>query len=174
MLKHFQSNSYLFGGNAAYIEELYETYLDNPASVAEYWRDYFDALQNIYAANGARVNDIAHAPIIESFAQRAKHPAQPVRAGGLATAHKQVHVQTLIGATVFWARAGRISIRSDFRNVRRFPIWTPRFTVYPKRIWNRDFMQPICILALSRPRCVKSFRRCAIRTAEQSAPNLCT
>ncbi|CCD29068.1 2-oxoglutarate dehydrogenase E1 component (Alpha-ketoglutarate dehydrogenase) [Candidatus Glomeribacter gigasporarum BEG34] len=98
MLKHFQSNSYLFGGNAAYIEELYETYLDNPASVAEYWRDYFDALQNIYAANGARVNDIAHAPIIESFAQRAKHPAQPVRAGGLATAHKQVHVQTLIGA----------------------------------------------------------------------------
>src|SRR5260364_177559 len=101
MLKHFQSNSYLFGGNAAYIEELYETYLDNPASVAEYSRDYFDALQNIYAANGARVNDIAHAPNIESFAQRAKHPAQPVRAGGLATAHKQVHVQTLIGAYRF-------------------------------------------------------------------------
>src|SRR5260364_164197 len=56
MLKHFQSNSYLFGGNAAYIEELYETYLDNPASVAEYWRDYFDALQNIYAANRARAD----------------------------------------------------------------------------------------------------------------------
>lgn len=103
MLKHFQSSSYLFGGNAPYIEELYETYLDNPASVAAYWRDYFDALQNVYAADGSYANDVAHTPIINSFVQRAKNHALPARAslGELATSRKQVHVQTLIGAYRF-------------------------------------------------------------------------
>ena len=43
MMKQLQSNSYLFGGNAPYVEELYEAYLNNPASVPDNWRDYFDA-----------------------------------------------------------------------------------------------------------------------------------
>ena len=33
MMRQFQVNSYLFGGNAPYVEELYERYLDNPGSV---------------------------------------------------------------------------------------------------------------------------------------------
>jgi 2-oxoglutarate dehydrogenase E1 component len=33
MMQQSQSNSYLFGGNAPYVEELYEAYLDNPGSV---------------------------------------------------------------------------------------------------------------------------------------------
>ena len=36
------STSYLFGGNAPYVEELYEAYLDNPGSVPDNWREYFD------------------------------------------------------------------------------------------------------------------------------------
>ena len=32
MMKAFRANSYLFGGNAPYIEELYESYLNNPGS----------------------------------------------------------------------------------------------------------------------------------------------
>ena len=35
MLKEFLNNSYLFGGNAPFIEELYEKYLANPQSVPE-------------------------------------------------------------------------------------------------------------------------------------------
>jgi len=31
MMKSYQLNSYLFGANAPYVEELYESYLDNPA-----------------------------------------------------------------------------------------------------------------------------------------------
>ena len=46
MMKAFQSNSYLFGGNAPYVEELYESYLNNPGSVPERWREYFDNLQH--------------------------------------------------------------------------------------------------------------------------------
>ena len=47
-----RANSYLFGGNAPYVEELYEAYLDNPGSVPDNWRAYFDALQNVPAADG--------------------------------------------------------------------------------------------------------------------------
>ncbi|HRE19013.1 MAG TPA: hypothetical protein PLW86_18410, partial [Rhodocyclaceae bacterium] len=36
--------SLFFGGNAPFVEELYETYLDNPTAVPEEWRDYFDKL----------------------------------------------------------------------------------------------------------------------------------
>ncbi len=95
-----RSNSYLFGGNAPYVEELYEAYLDNPGSVPENWRSYFDALQNVPAGDGSESRDVAHAPVIESFAQRAKANAFAVKASAaeLAVARKQVHVQSLIAA----------------------------------------------------------------------------
>ena len=35
------------GGNAAYVEELYEAYLDNPMSVSEEWRTVFDQLPKV-------------------------------------------------------------------------------------------------------------------------------
>ena len=43
MMQNF-GTSYLFGGNAPFVEELYENYLDNPASVPDEWREYFDKL----------------------------------------------------------------------------------------------------------------------------------
>ena len=69
MLKEFLNNSYLFGGNAPFIEELYEKYLANPQSIPEEWRDYFDRMQDL---PGAIDKDVAHAPVVESFVQRAK------------------------------------------------------------------------------------------------------
>ena len=35
-----------FGPNTALVEELYEQYLENPASVPEYWKKYFDEMGN--------------------------------------------------------------------------------------------------------------------------------
>ena len=84
MLKEFLNNSYLFGGNAPFIEELYEKYLANPQSIPEEWRDYFDRMQDL---PGAANKDVAHAPVVESFVQRAKRgefaaartlPSEPV------------------------------------------------------------------------------------------------
>ena len=104
MLRQFQVNSYLFGGNAPYVEELYERYLDNPAAVPDKWRAYFDQLQLVPAADGSASSpDMAHAPIVESFAQRAKagtlRPA--VAPTDLTVARKQVHVQSIIAAYRF-------------------------------------------------------------------------
>ena len=100
MMKESRANSYLFGGNAPYVEELYEAYLDNPGSVPDKWRAYFDALQNVPATDGSTSRDMAHAPVVESFAQRAKANAFGNRASSedLAIARKQVYVQSLIAA----------------------------------------------------------------------------
>lgn len=103
MMQQFRSNSYLFGGNAPYVEELYEAYLNNPASVSDHWRDYFDALQNVPAVDGSNASDVAHGPIIESFAQRAKANTLQQQTGSmdLGIARKQVYVQALIDAYRF-------------------------------------------------------------------------
>ena len=103
MMEQNRSNSYLFGGNAPYVEEMYEAYLENPGSVPDTWRAYFDALQHVPAADGSDSRDVPHAPVIESFAQRAKANAFAVKASStdLAIARKQVHVQSLIAAYRF-------------------------------------------------------------------------
>ncbi|KQV89241.1 2-oxoglutarate dehydrogenase E1 component [Pelomonas sp. Root1237] len=103
MMQQYRSNSYLFGGNAPYVEEMYEAYLDNPGSVPDNWRAYFDALQHVPAVDGSEARDVAHAPVVESFAQRAKANAFANKASSadLAVARKQVHVQSLIAAYRF-------------------------------------------------------------------------
>ena len=98
MMKEFLDNSYLFGGNAPFVEDLYESYLDNPESVSADWRRYFEQMQQL---PGAR--DVAHAPVVDSFIRLAKSRSG-VRAPTqtLATAEKkQVAVLQLINAHRF-------------------------------------------------------------------------
>ena len=68
----YQNNTYLFGGNTPYVEEMYENYLANPGSVPDSWREYFDALQNVPAVDGSNAKDVPHLPVINAFAERAK------------------------------------------------------------------------------------------------------
>ena len=99
MMQQYQLDSYLFGGNAPYVEELYESYLDNPGSVPEHWREYFDQMQHVPAADGSNLPDVAHAPIVLSFAQRARsHQLTPPNAAADGLARKQVYVQQIIAA----------------------------------------------------------------------------
>ena len=63
LLQQFQASSPLSGGNAAFIEELYENYLADPASVAAGWRTYFDALK------GREAGDVPHSVVIERIEQ---------------------------------------------------------------------------------------------------------
>ncbi|MBC5766705.1 2-oxoglutarate dehydrogenase E1 component [Ramlibacter albus] len=97
----YQGNSYLFGGNAPYVEEMYENYLANPTSVPDMWRDYFDALQNVPAVDGSNARDVPHLPVVNAFAERAKSGGTKVvvAAGAdLETARKRTAVQQLIAA----------------------------------------------------------------------------
>ena len=57
----------LSGGNAPYVESLYEQFLADPTSVEPAWREYFKSF------GGG--NEAAHGPIREALAQRAARPA---------------------------------------------------------------------------------------------------
>jgi 2-oxoglutarate dehydrogenase E1 component len=46
----FEESSFLYGGNAKFIEELYAQYQQNPAAVDAHWRIYFDQLAGETAA----------------------------------------------------------------------------------------------------------------------------
>lgn len=62
-----------------YVEDLYEQYLEDPSSVDEKWRQYFDRLQQAPASDGrVETVNVPHAPIVEAFAQRASEPRSTV------------------------------------------------------------------------------------------------
>jgi 2-oxoglutarate dehydrogenase E1 component len=97
----YASNTYLFGGNAPYVEEMYENYLANPTSVTDTWREYFDALQNVPAGDGSDTRDVPHMPVINAFAERAKQGGtRVVLATGADSemGRKRTAVQQLIAA----------------------------------------------------------------------------
>jgi len=100
MMQESRDNSYLFGGNAPYVEELYESYLHDPTSVGDHWRTYFDNVKQVPAVDGSSRTDIAHGPIVASFAERAKQG--PIRtisdSANSDMGRKRVAVQQLIAA----------------------------------------------------------------------------
>jgi 2-oxoglutarate dehydrogenase E1 component len=52
--------SYLFSGNASFMEALYEAYLEDRESVSQKWQDYFD---QVNSAEPDTPPDVPHAPI---------------------------------------------------------------------------------------------------------------
>ena len=99
--KAYEGNTYLFGGNAPYVEEMYESYLANPGSVPDSWREYFDALQHVPAVDGTNTKDIPHLPVINAFAERAKQGGTKVVVASGADSElgrKRTAVQQLIAA----------------------------------------------------------------------------
>lgn len=47
VMRAWWESSHMAGGNAAYVEELYEAYLEDPLSVNEEWRSVFDKLPKV-------------------------------------------------------------------------------------------------------------------------------
>lgn len=97
LIDQLRDSSPLFGGNAPFIEDLYERYLHDPGSVPDNWREYFSALQMQQHFEG---QEIAHEPVRDSFARLAKQP--PGQTAGRSTewdsaaADKQASVLRLI------------------------------------------------------------------------------
>ena len=97
-----QPSSCLFSGNAAFLEGLYESYLDDRKSVSAQWQDYFDHLQGESALS---VRDISHLAVRERMLEYGRAS----NAGGGAAASspnddlsgKQVSVLQLINAFRF-------------------------------------------------------------------------
>ena len=95
MMNQLFGTSHLFGGNAPFVEELYENYLVNPTSVPGQWRDYFDKLAQL-PASVAR--DVPHQPIVTAFAEQAKKGGYRAAATQPVDDKKQVGVLQMIAA----------------------------------------------------------------------------
>ncbi len=96
----YQGNTFLFGGNAPYVEEMYENYLAHPGSVPDSWREYFDALQHVPATDGSNAKDVPHLPVVNAFAERAKAGGTKVVVASVDAemGRKRTAVQQLIAA----------------------------------------------------------------------------
>ncbi len=97
------STSHISGGNASYVEELYDKYLYDPNAVPEEWRSYFDKLPRV---EGVVTQDTPHSVIREHFELLGKNRARPIAAPGSGGANieherKQVKVVQLISSYRF-------------------------------------------------------------------------
>jgi 2-oxoglutarate dehydrogenase E1 component len=102
VMKAWWASSHMAGGNAAYVEEMYETYLDDPRSVSEEWRSVFDQLPKV---DGVEL-ETKHSQIRDQFRTLAAL-GPTARMGGTAPSStsvddgKQVKVLQLINAYRF-------------------------------------------------------------------------
>jgi 2-oxoglutarate dehydrogenase E1 component len=102
VMKAWWASSHMAGGNAAYVEEMYETYLDDPRSVSEEWRSVFDQLPKV---DGVEL-ETKHSQIRDQFrALAALGPAARVGVSAPSSSSaddgKQVKVLQLLNAYRF-------------------------------------------------------------------------
>src|SRR5689334_8126950 len=98
----------LYGGNADFLDALYEQFLRDPASVDERWRSYFQRLAPPAAG------EQSHGAIQAGIAARAQQPrtaaAQPSADPGGAASSKQAAVSRLIQ---IWTNRGHLLAKLD-------------------------------------------------------------
>jgi 2-oxoglutarate dehydrogenase E1 component len=93
----------LYGGNAEFLDALYEQYLRDPASVDERWRSYFAQ----WAPSGG---ERAHGPVRDAIAARAAGPRALPPADGRSADARQVAVSRLIQV---WINRGHLVATID-------------------------------------------------------------
>ena len=94
----------LFGGNADFLDTLYEQFLLDPASVEEHWRRYFESLPGGAGAERPR------GPIEAQIAARAKAPRAAAAAPARGADVRQEAVSRLIQ---IWMNRGHLIARLD-------------------------------------------------------------
>lgn len=93
-LERMLSSSHLSGASSAYVEAMYEQYLDDSSSVPNEWQSYFGSLPS----NGNAGMDIAHSTIVDHFERlgRNRFKAQVERESNeYISAHEQKQIRVL-------------------------------------------------------------------------------
>src|SRR6185437_16083494 len=95
-----------YGGNAEFLDALYEQFLRDPASVDLEWRAYFEKIAPPAAA------DRPHAPIRTAIAERAHDP--PRAAGAVAQEGQDNAKQAAVSRLIqIWINRGHLIARLD-------------------------------------------------------------
>jgi 2-oxoglutarate dehydrogenase E1 component len=99
IMERMWKSSHISAGNAAYVEDMYELYLQDPNEVPTQWRVYFEKLPMV---DGAIAADISHATVRDHFLLLAKNQSRvaPLSASSVSSEFegKQVRVGDLISA----------------------------------------------------------------------------
>jgi 2-oxoglutarate dehydrogenase E1 component len=101
-MQQYWRSSHIAGGNAAYVEDLYEAYLIDASDVPDQWREYFDTLPKVDTKQVV-LEDTPHSAVRDHFAKISKmrvRTAATVAHDAQATEfeRKQVRVVQLISA----------------------------------------------------------------------------
>ncbi len=100
-MQEFEKNSYLSAESAAYIENLYDSYLKDKNSVNDVWQHYFSQMP---------AGDISHADIRENFKELARMPQVIFSSESGTENQQQFSVDNLIEA---YRRFGHINAQID-------------------------------------------------------------
>ena len=70
-METFWSTSHAAGAQSSYLESLYESYLENPLSVPDDWKIYFDSLPKVNSSQ----KEVSHKGIINKFKEAKVNPS---------------------------------------------------------------------------------------------------
>ena len=103
-VERMRRTGHLSGGNAAYVEAMYERFLEDPGAIGEEWRSYFDRLPGPgLGSGGVEADEVPHGAIIEHFERlgRNRLKARPERVSQAVESdheRRQMRVLALIDA----------------------------------------------------------------------------
>ena len=121
-MEQMRQSSPISAGNAAYVEQLYEQYLAEPAALPDPWRRYFDSLAP--SPEPATGPEVSHAAIREDFRRLAKQqtgPGDTLQPHDTERARKQFAVGEIITG---YRRRGHLKANLDPLGIRK-PILVP-------------------------------------------------
>jgi 2-oxoglutarate dehydrogenase E1 component len=108
LIREFLESSQLAGGNADYVEQVYEAWLADAGAVPAEWDAYFKTLK------GREAGDVAHSGVIARIeaAQKQRRSAAPAAAGAVDNAYAQKQAGVLRLLTAYRSR-GHVAAQLD-------------------------------------------------------------
>ncbi|MGE7136430.1 2-oxoglutarate dehydrogenase E1 component [Luteibacter sp. NPDC031894] len=108
LIREFSESSQLAGGNADYVEQIYEAWLADPGSVPAEWDGYFKGFK------GREAGDVPHSSVIARIeaAQKQRRSAPAAAAGPVDNAYAQKQAGVLRLLTAYRSR-GHIAAKLD-------------------------------------------------------------
>ena len=98
-------SGHISGGNASYVETMFEDFLEDPEQCPEEWRRYFESLSN--AAESA-ADDLSHATVKDHFLLLAKNQSRVVPASASSVSSNHERKQFAVGELINgYRRRGR-------------------------------------------------------------------
>jgi 2-oxoglutarate dehydrogenase E1 component len=106
LIREFLDSSQLAGGNAEYVEQLYESWLADPSSVSADWSKYFESFK------GRESGDVPHSAAIARIEAAQKQRRNGVAAGPVDDAHARKQAGVLRILTAYRSR-GHLAANLD-------------------------------------------------------------